>query len=579
MENREIARVFLEIADLLEIQGDNPFRIRSYRNAAEAIEGLPESLSALYEKGADGLKHIHGIGEGIREKIIELLTAGKCSLHQELLKEFPRGLLDMLRVSGIGPKKAFHLYKELGIADIDALENAALQGRLRGLVSFGQRTEENILKAITGLKAAAGRFKLFDAMLWADSFIHYIKKVPGVVEAVPAGSLRRWKESIGDVDILSSCKKPDAVMDGFVRHPEVKDIVSKGETRSTVILKTGLQVDIRVVEEKCFGAALQYFTGSKAHNIALRDRAKKMGLKISEYGVFREKGDKWIAGRTEEDVYEAVGLPWIRPELRENMGEIQAALDGKLPEELTLTQIKGDLHVHSIESDGNSTIEEMAEAAMKKGYEYIAITDHSKAVGIAHGLDEKRLLNEIKAIDELNDKLKKHGRNFRVLKGAEVDIRGDGTLDHPVSALEKLDCVVAAIHSGFGMTKDRMTARIIKAISTGKVNILAHPTGRLVGTREPYDVDMEKVIAEAKKHSVCLELNSFPDRLDLKDTHLRLAREKGLMVAISTDSHSPAHLNHIVFGVHTAMRGWIERKDIINTRPLGELMKILKKER
>ncbi|MBI5238262.1 MAG: DNA polymerase/3'-5' exonuclease PolX [Deltaproteobacteria bacterium] len=579
MENREIARVFFEIADLLEIKGENPFRIRSYRNAGEAIEGLPESLAGLYEKGEQGLKGIHGIGEGIREKIIELLTTAECFAHQELLKEFPKGLLDMRRVSGIGPKKAYHLYKELGIAGIDALEKAALEGRLHGLVGFGERTEEVILKAIKGLKAATGRFKLFDAMQYADAFILYIKKVPGVVDAVPAGSLRRWKESIGDVDILSSCKNPDAVMDAFVQHPDVGEIVSKGETRSTVILKTGLQVDIRVVDEKCFGAALQYFTGSKAHNIALRERAKKLGLKISEYGVFKEKGDKWIAGRTEEDVYKAVGLPWIRPELRENMGEIEAALDGKLPEELKSAHIKGDLHVHSSESDGNSTIEEMADAAMKLGYEYIAITDHSKAVGIAHGLDEKRLLNEIKAIDELNGKYKKQGKNFRVLKGAEVDIRGDGTLDHPESALEKLDCVVAAIHSGFGMTKDRMTTRIVKAISTGKINILAHPTGRLVGTREPYDVDMEKVMDEAKKHSVCMELNSFPDRLDLKDAHIRLAKEKGLMVAISTDSHSPAHLSYIVFGVHTAMRGWIERKDVINTRPLKEIMKMLKKGR
>ncbi len=579
MENREIARVFSEIADLLEIKGDNPFRIRSYRNAAEAIEGLPESLKALYEKGEEGLKGIHAIGEGIREKIIELLATGRCAAHQELLIEFPKGILDVLKVGGIGPRKAYHLYKELGIAGIDGLEKAARQGRLRSLAGFGQRSEEKILKAVKGLKAASGRFRLLDAMLCADSFIRRIKKVPGVAEAVAAGSLRRWKESIGDVDILCSCKDPGVVMDAFVNHPEVGETAAKGETRSTVVLKTGLQVDLRVVEERCFGAALQYFTGSKAHNIALRDRAKKMGLKVSEYGVFRERGGRRVAGRTEEEVYEAIGLPWIRPELRENMGEFDAALEGRLPEELKASHIKGDLHVHSSESDGNSTIEDMAEAAMRMGYEYIAITDHSKAVGIAHGLDEKRLLAEIRAIDELNARLKKRGADFRVLKGAEVDIRGDGTLDHPASALDKLDCVVAAIHSGFGMARDAMTARIVKAIGTGKVNVLAHPTGRLVGAREPYEVDMERVMDEAKKHSVCLELNSFPERLDLNDAHLRLAKERGLKVAVSTDAHSPAHLGNIVFGVHTAMRGWLERKDIINTRPLRDVMKMLKKGR
>ncbi|MBI5643187.1 MAG: DNA polymerase/3'-5' exonuclease PolX [Deltaproteobacteria bacterium] len=579
MENPDIARIFYEIADLLEIKGEDMFRIRSYRNAGLVIEGLSESLRMLYEKGGeDGLTGIPGIGVSIRAKIVEILTTGKCKHHQELLQELPHGMLEIIKVSGVGPKKAALLYKQLGVATVDDLELAAREERIRNLHGFGEVSERKILKGITDLKSMSRKVKLSDALNYAERFKEFIRSVPGIYDIVPAGSLRRWKEEVGDLDILTTCSNPSAVMDRFLTHPDIKEVLSKGETKSTVVLKSGLQVDLRVLERKSFGAALQYFTGSKAHNVALRDRAKRMGLKISEYGVFKEKGEKWVAGRNEEDVYKAVGLPWIPPELREMRGEIEAAEEGRLPAELQVKDIKGDLHVHTKESDGGYTLEAMAEAAMKMGYEYISVTDHSKAVGIARGLDEGRILAQIEAVDEFNKNLKKKGEKFRVLKGTEVDIRGDGTLDHPDRVLTKLDCVVASVHSGFKMTQGEMTARIIKAIGTGRINILAHPTGRLIGERPPYDVDMNAVMDEAKKYNVALELNSYPERLDLNDIHCRLAKDKGVRIAVSTDAHSIHHLNNIIYGVHTARRGWLEREDIINTRPLKELMRFLKKE-
>lgn len=574
MENMEIARVFEEIADLLEIKGENVFRIRSYRNAALVVEGLPVALKALYEKGPEGLDGIPGIGAHTKEKIIELLTAGKCKYHQELLKEFPPGLFELLKVSGIGPKKAALLYKELGIKNLADLEKAATGHRLRELPSMGERTEEKILKAIQDLKARGGRFKVSVVKQYADAFTKYLKELPGVYEAVPSGSFRRWKEDIGDLDILVTCKDPHIVMEKFVSYSDVKEIVARGETKSTVVLKIGLQVDVRVLEKKAFGAALQYFTGSKAHNVALRNRAKRMGLKINEYGVFQEKGEKWVAGRTEEEVYKAVGLPWIPPELREDRGELDAAENGKLPIQLELKHIKGDFHAHTKESDGGFTMEEMARAAIAKGYEYLAITDHSKAVGIAHGLDEARALAQIVAIDELNEGFYKQGIKFRLLNGTEVDIRADGSLDHPAKLLEKFDCVVGAIHSGFNMPIEQMTKRIITGIRSGYINILAHPTGRIIGVRAPYPVDMEKVVDEAAKHGVALELNSYPDRLDINDVYCRLAKERGVLVAISTDSHSINHLDNMSYGIHMARRGWLEPEDVLNTRSLIEILEL-----
>ncbi len=576
MENTDIARVFEEIADLLEIKGENPFRVRSYRNAALVVGGLPESVAKIAEeRGKRGLEKIPGIGKSIAEKIIEMLDTGRCRYHEELLKEFPPGLLDMLKVSGVGPKKVALLYSKLGISTIDELEEAAASHKLHNLPGMGEKTEQKILKSIEDFRSMSGRFRLDVARTSALAYMAYLKQLKGIIDCVPAGSLRRWKESIGDVDILVTCKKGLPVMDRFVKYPEVKEIVSKGATKSTVILRNGLQVDLRVLEKKSFGAALQYFTGSKAHNIALRDRAKKRGLKISEYGVFREKDDRRVAGEKEEDVYRAVGLPWIRPELRENMGEIEAAEEGRLPGELEKKDLKGDLHVHTKATDGGNTMEEMAQKAMDMGYEYMAVTDHSKAVGIAHGLDEKRLLAQLEEIDRFNDKLRKKGKRFRVLKGSEVDIRADGSLDFSADILKRLDIVVGAVHSGFNMDRKEMTKRVVKAVNTGRINILAHPTGRLIGSREPYEIDMEAVMDAALKKGVYLELNSYPDRLDLNEVFCKRARERGILVAISTDSHSIYHMDNIEYGVHTAMRGWLEREHVLNTRPLEELQKLL----
>src|SRR3990167_4207027 len=574
MENADIAKIFEEIADLLEIKNDNPFRVRSYRNAALIIGGFPESMRSIVERDEKELENIKGIGKSIHEKIVEIVKTGKCQFHDELLKELPPGLLELLEVSGIGPKKVQLLYEKLGIQSVDELENAAKKGKLRDLPHMGEKTEEKILKAIQELKSRKGRFRLSLALAYAEPLVAYLKKIPGVIQVEPAGSLRRWKDTIGDVDILVTCKKDAPVMDRFVKYPDVKEIIAKGDTKSTAILKSGLQVDVRVLDEKSFGAALQYFTGSKAHNIAIRDRAKKMGLKISEYGVFEEKTGKKVAGENEEDVYKAVGLPWIPPELRENMGEVEAAERGKLPRLVEPGDIKGDLHVHTNESDGIHTLEEMAAYAMHKGYEYIAITEHSKAVGIARGLDEERVLKQIKEIDRINKQLK----GFRILKGIEVDIKSDGSLYLKDDVLKRLDVVVGAVHSKFNLTQEEMTDRIIKAMATGLLNIIAHPTGRIVGVREPYPVDSARLMNAAKEHGVILELNSYPDRLDLNDSYCRLAKDMGVMVAISTDSHNRLHMDNIRFGVHTARRGWLEKKDVLNTRPLTEVLKILKKQ-
>lgn len=577
MENSDLARLLSEIADLLEVKGADHFRIRSYRNAALVIEGHPESLRGLYESGGQAaLTGIHGIGESIRAKVIEALTTGACGFLEELKNELSPGILDLLRVSGIGPKKAGLFFKELGIKGLDDLEAAAKAGTLQTLPGIGAATEARILRSIHTIRRLEGKFKLSVVMQYADAFVSYLKKIDGVKMVEPVGSLRRWKETVGDLDILVICKDPEPVMEAFTTHPEVREVLAHGQTRSAVVLHSGLQVDIRVMAAQSFGAARLYFTGSKAHNVELRERAKRMGLKVSEYGVFDSR-ERMVVGATEEGMYKALGLPFIAPELREGRGEIEAALAQRLPRLIEPSDIRGDLHVHTDESDGGDTLSAMIEAAINLGYEYIAVTDHSKAVGVAHGLDERRVMAQIDRIDAVNERLKRRGAGFTVLKGAEVDIRADGSLDHPDSVLERLDCVVAAVHSGFQMKRSAMTGRIIKALETGRVNILAHPTGRLINEREAYEVDIEAVMDAAKKTGTALELNSHPDRLDLNDIHCAMAREKGIMVAISTDAHSVSHYANIRFGIHTAARGWLEKKDVLNARPLKKLLEILKK--
>lgn len=569
MQNQEIAQVFKEIADILEMQQENAFRIRSYRNAAATIENSLEDLNSVYKKGS--LMEIPGVGESIAEKIEELIKTGRCRFHRQLLKKIPHGVLEVMRVPGVGPKHAMLAYSKLGVDSINRLRRAAEAGKLAKLPRMGEKLQQKILKGIEHLSASEGKFKLITVFSYAEAIAGELEKLKEVKRIEFAGSVRRKKELIRDLDILVISHQPQKVMDAFVRLEEIKDVTAKGHTKSSAVLRCGLQVDVRVLDEESFGAALYYFTGSKEHNIAVRDIAKRKGLKINEYGVF--KGNKKIGGRTEQEIFKAVGLSYIEPELRENTGEIEAAQKGTLPHLIEEKDLRGDFHMHTTESDGRDSIEDMAQAAKKKGYEYIAITEHSKAVTVAHGKDEKELLKQFKKIDKLNKRLK----DFRVLKGVEVDIKTDGSLDLEDSFLQQCDIVIAAIHSKFNMPKEEMTERIIKAIENENVDILAHPTGRLLKEREPYAVDIQKVFQTAKLYGVAMELSAYPDRLDLNDVHCRLAKDMGIKIALGTDSHSASQLDNMRWGVYIARRGWLEKSDVLNTLPVEKLLKLFRK--
>ncbi|MDD5383154.1 MAG: DNA polymerase/3'-5' exonuclease PolX [Candidatus Margulisbacteria bacterium] len=570
MENTEFAKVFWEIAELLELKNENRFKIRAYQKAAQNIESLSENLSAVYKKGGiKELEEIPGIGEHIALKIEELIKTGKQKNHQQLLKEFPRGFIEMMRVPGIGPKTALMLRKKLKIDTADKLQTAVAKGLLKELPGFKEKKIENIKKGIALKERVKGRFLLSEADQYVTALVDQLKKLKEVEEILPAGSYRRGKETVGDIDILVTAKKSEPIMKAFALFPQVDRVLSQGPTRSSVILRNGMQADIRVVQPKEFGSAAHYFTGNKQHNILIREMAVKKGLKVSEYGVF--KGTKWTAGKTEAEVFKAVGLPYIPPELREGTGEIEAARKGKLPDLIELADIRGDLQMHSKYSDGGNTIEELVEKAQELGYGYIAITDHTKSTRVAGGQTEKEIIKELAHIDRLNGKL----NGFRVLKGAEVDILPDGTLDFPDSVLKVLDVVIAAVHSNFKMPREKMTRRIIKALENKYVNLLSHPTGRLIGKRDPYEVDIEDVIKAAKETGTYLEINAYPERLDLSDLHCRRAKEAGVMMSIDTDAHAAAGLEAMKYGVMTARRGWLEPKDIINTYPLAKLIKLL----
>ena len=571
MENKTIADIFTEIADILDIQGENPFRVRSYRNAARTIEDMSQSLEALVKAGKN-LEEIQGIGKSINEKIQEILTTGKCRSLEELRSEIPPGLTELLKLEGLGPKKVKVLYDELAVDSVDRLEKAAQAGRLRNLPGMGLKTEEKILKSIEHYRAGMGRFKLSVGFQYAEALLRHLKGVPGVKRLDPAGSFRRRRETIGDLDILAICGKGCKVMDRFAGYGDVAEVLARGETKSSARLKCGLQVDLRVLEEESYGAALHYFTGSKAHNVAIRERAKDKGLKVSEYGVFRAKDDKRLSGAEEEDVFKSVGLPLIPPELREDRGEIQSAEKGKLPRLIELSDIRGDLQMHTTASDGKNSILEMARKAKEMGYAYIAITDHSKAVRVAGGMDEKQLAKHLKEIEKANGQIS----GFRILKGVEVDILPDGTLDLKDDILRECEVVMASVHSRFNMEEGEMTRRVIQAIQNPNVKVLAHPTGRLILEREPFKIDLREVIRAAVDHGVVLEINAYPDRLDLKDVDARMARDLGARLAIDTDAHSALQLDLMKFGVFTARRGWIEAKDVINTLPLEGLLKVLR---
>ena len=572
MENRTIGDIFTEIADILDIQGENPFRVRSYRNAARTIGDMSQSLESLVKAGKD-LEEIPGIGKSIGEKIHEILSTGKCHSLEELRAKVPPGLTELLKLEGLGPKKVKLLYDELKVDSVDRLEEAARAGRLRDLAGMGLKTEEKVLKSVEQYRAGMGRFKLSVGFTYAEALTEYLKDIPGVKRLDAAGSFRRRRETIGDLDILAICGKNCKVMDRFTEYADIAQVLAKGETKSSARLKGGLQVDVRVLEEESYGAALHYFTGSKAHNVAIRERAKELGLKVSEYGVFRAKDEKRLSGAKEEDVYKAVGIPFIPPELREDRGEIQAAENGKLPKLIELADIRGDLQMHTRATDGKNSITEMAEKAKEMGYEYIAITDHSKAVRVAGGLNEKELAKHLKEIE----KVKSQFPGLHILKGIEVDILADGSLDLKDEILKECDVVLASVHSLFNMEEAEMTRRIIKALKNPTVTILAHPTGRLILEREPYKVNLKEVIQAAIDEGVALEVNAYPDRLDLKDVDARMAKEMGAKLVISTDAHSTLQLELMKFGVFTARRGWIEAKDVINTLPTEGLLKTLRK--
>ncbi len=567
MTNQEISDILVHISEILDIQGENPFKIRAYIKAAQTLEGLTYELSSLENK--DEIKELPGIGEGIAKKIKELLETGKLKYYEDLKKSEYAPLIEFLKIPGMGPKHAKLVFDELGVNTVEGLRKAAEKGKLRELPGLGEKVEQNILQGIQQVQKYKERLPLAFIYPRAQDILSALKKVKEIKQITLAGSLRRMRETIADADILVASNKPKPVMEAFVKLPQASKVVAKGSTKSSIMTKDGFQVDLRVVKPKSFGAAQHYFTGSKAHNIRIRSLGIDRGLKVNEYGVF--KGEKSVAGKTEESVFKAVGLPYIPPELREDQGEIEAGLKKKLPVLIEEKYIKGDLHVHSNWTDGNNSIEEMAKAAQKKGYQYIAICDHSPTVGITNGLTPERLKKQMGEIDKLNKKRK--GKNIRILKGIEVDIKSNGRLDLDDDLLKELDVVVGAVHTKFGQSREEMTRRIVKAIENPHVDIIAHPTGRLIGRREPYSVDLDKVMDACKSCGKALELNSYPERLDLSDLNCRKAKEKGVKIVISTDAHRDRHLDWISFGLATARRGWIEPEDVINTMPFSKLGK------
>ncbi len=569
VHNADIAAIFEEIADLLEIEAANRFRILAYRKAARILSELPQDARALLKKGFD-LTQLPGIGEDLASKIIEIVSTGSCSLLQRLRSELPPAITELLHIPGLGPKRVKALYHHLDVQTVEQLQRAARDGRIRELPGFGEKAELNILQAVEAHASQVRRFKLATAAQYAESLTAYLQKIPNVNQVEVAGSFRRMRETVGDLDILATSSAPDSVMRYFTAYDEVAQLLSAGSTRASVLLKCGLQVDLRVVDETSYGAALHYFTGSKAHNIAIRRTAQKLGLKISEYGVFR--GEIRIAGETEESVYRAVGLPYIPPELREDRGEIEAARAGRLPELVEMADLKGDLHAHTKATDGHDSLRDMALAAQAMGFEYLAITEHSRRLAIAHGLDPARLMRQCDKIDQLNSELS----GITILKGIEVDILDDGSLDLPDEALGRLDLVVGAVHSKFELSRARQTERILRAMEHPYFTILAHPTGRLIEKRAPYDVDMLRIIRQAKNRGCFLELNAHPERLDLLDTYCQMAKEEGVLISINSDAHSCFEFSNLRYGVGQARRGWLEKHDVLNTHPLAELRALIK---
>lgn len=570
IHNSEVVKIFNEMADLLEIQDANPFRVRAYRNAALTIGGLSRNLGDMIAKDED-LTELPGIGEDLANKIKVIIKTGELPQLKALEKKIPAVLSELMKIESLGPKRVKILYKKLHIRKMEDLQKALANKKISKLHGFGKKTEERIQAGIAHIAEYSKRRLLADVIPIVESMTIYLKKINSVKIVECAGSYRRRKETVGDLDFLVVAKNANEVIDHFIHFDEVATVLAHGPTRSTVRLHSGIQVDLRVVAENSYGAALLYFTGSKPHNIAIRKMALKKKLKINEYGVF--KGKKAIAGKTEKEVYQQVGLPFIEPELREDQGEIQAAKKNQLPKLITLQNIRGDLHCHTKATDGKNSIEELAQAAIKKGYDYIAITDHSQKLALVHGLKPNDVLQQIKLIDKLNAKFK----DFVILKSIELDILENGELDLPNKILKELDLTVCSIHSKFNLSVKKQTERIIRAMDNPYFNILAHPTGRLINKRQQYEVDIEKIMQAAKERSCFLEINSQPDRLDLNDGHCKMAKEIDLKLVISSDSHDISQLDDMKFGVFQARRGWLEAKDVLNTYKLNELKKLLKR--
>ncbi len=571
VQNNDIAKVLTTVADLLEIKGENPFRVRAYRNAGRTVSGLSRSVGEMIEDGRD-LSRLSGIGADLAGKIREVVETGRLTLLENLRNEMPVELSNLMAISGLGATRIAILNKELDITTLDDLEEAARDGRIEDVEGFGKKTEKKILEEVQRLRQEKQqRTKLAVAEQYAKSLVDHLAKAEGVKDIMVAGSYRRRRETVRDLDILITCRRGSEVMSRFVKYDDVDEVISQGKTKSTVRLRSDLQVDLRVVPQVSYGSALLYFTGSKEHNIAVRKIAIEKKLKLNEYGVFKD--DERVAGRTEEQVYEKVGLPFIDPELRENRGEIEAARKNELPRLVVPQDIRGDLHVHTKRTDGRHTIEELVKAARKRRYDYIAIADHSKRVTVAHGLTPRDVRQQIEEIDDLNGRL----QEFTVLKAIEVDILEDGSLDLPDDVLKELDLTVCSVHSKFGLSRSRQTDRIRRAMENRYFTILGHPTGRMINEREPYEVDMEAIMTAAKDKGCFLEVNAHPDRLDLNDAHCKMAKDMGVKVVLSTDTHRVDDLDFMRFGVGQARRGWLEADDVINTNSLKELKRRLKR--
>ena len=569
VHNEDIARAFDELADLLEIEGANPFRVRAYRTAARTVRGLGHNLSELVSAGED-LSKLPGIGKALAAKIREMLATGKVRALEKLHEEVPASIEELLKIPGLGPKRVKEVFEKLEVRDREGLLKAVQDGRLRALPGFGPKTERSILDALRAKREKKPRVLHTTAAEYGEPLAQWLREAPGAQRVVIAGSYRRGKETVGDLDILVTTSRAEEAMERFVSYDEITEVISRGHTRSSVLLGSGLQVDLRVVEPESFGAALHYFTGSKAHNIAVRRLGQQQGIKINEYGVYR--GERRIGGETEESVFEAVGLPFIPPELREGGDEIEAAQAGRVPTLVELGDLQGDLHAHTNASDGDAGLQAMALAAKAWGLKYLAITDHSRQLAMAHGLDSTRLLHQIDEIDRLNDRL----TGITLLKGIEVDILEDGSLDLADAVLSRLDLVIGSVHTYFRLPAQKQTERILRAMDHRYFTILGHPSGRLLGERPAYPVDMERLVRHAAERGCYLELNAQPQRLDLTDQYCRMARDEGVLVSIDSDSHREQGFANLRWGVQQARRGWLEKDQVLNTRSLRALRKLLR---